>query len=309
MPVLRVVEDERAHVVARRRERPPFEVAPDVRRARAQRARRRRSGRRAARRSRAAAPSGPSARSRGASPPGTAIGQPYARASAALPPMWSEWQCVLTSFASGRRRAPAATRAAPASAARASRSRSRSARGRRALFSRTLFADSQSRTNTCICGGSDGAAMRSLGASRRRSRRACQEIARPARRAPSSVGAARSMRRDPARRSGCGRRSARARISAPGSNGGSLDELQRRALGARVDLGHARAASRAGAADGTRAAPAPARASGRSGRPAPRASPSSSSVGLAVREPLVEDEPLVHVAAIRRRAAAPARAG
>src|SRR5205823_3054446 len=93
----------------------------------------------------------------GASLSGTAIVHPYARAIAALPPIWSEWQCVLTSFVSG----------APSSPWREAMSASVSGtclmypESMTTLPSRprssTLFDDSQSRTKTCSCLGNLGA--------------------------------------------------------------------------------------------------------------------------------------------------------
>ena len=99
--VLGVVEHERAHVVPGRRERTPLEIAPDVRRSGLQSLASRRSARRAGRSSRRAAPSGPSARRAPPRPRAPRSGIRTFATIAALPPMWSEWQCVLTIHASG----------------------------------------------------------------------------------------------------------------------------------------------------------------------------------------------------------------
>ena len=257
----------------------------------AQRSRRRRSDRPSGRRSRAAAPSCPSARSAAPRLPATRSGSRRRAAIAALPPMWSEWQCVLTSLAQRLvAAARARERAARASAARAARSRSRSARGRRGLLSRMLFADSQSRTKTCSCGGKQHA--RVIASLPRKSRTSATRSA--------SVGAARSMRM----RSGPAKRMrpsfCTSRISLPGSNGGCLTNWSVVRSGPASILAHAERLG--GEAQ-------PMAREQRLRRLRRRAEAVDQLLldrvefrrRVRAREPLVQDEPLVHVVAVERR--------
>ena len=123
-PVLGVVEHERAHVVARRCERAPFEIAPDVRPPGTQHLvdgeplgalvrvveQQRRSSH---------------ASISGASPAGTAIGQPYSRTSPRCRRCGRSGNACSRCSPADRRRDRARRRGARASAARACRSPSR----------------------------------------------------------------------------------------------------------------------------------------------------------------------------------------